>query len=170
VNEPAPTIYGREVEENEGDRTTSRPSAQARKAKVRRVREHLVADGIDNDGWEEAGLLMPDEEKPEDTGWKAGPVEKDLPEFTGPKPGPSDPALNESSSVTELGTRFVTDELCKSLLSFAKGHCVHYRTQKGLIGPDSPASTAAARAASAASSAFFGHPGCAAALRFLGAI
>jgi hypothetical protein len=68
VNEPAPTIYGREVEENEGDRTTSRPSAQARKAKVRRVREHLVADGIDNDGWEEAGLLMPDEEKPEDTG------------------------------------------------------------------------------------------------------
>ena len=50
-----------EVEENEGDRTASRPSAQARKVAVRRVREHLIADGIENDGWAEASVLMPDE-------------------------------------------------------------------------------------------------------------
>ena len=52
VDAPAPREYPRVVKQNAAARDSLRPSKLAATAKVRHVRDHLVADGIEGD-WDE---------------------------------------------------------------------------------------------------------------------
>ena len=109
VDALAPKEYPRVVKKNSDSRDALRPSKLAAAAKVRHVRDHLIADGIDADDWEEEDEWMPDEEKAEDTGWRAGPIERDLPSFSdlAPKPGPTCPHLTSTSSPSQVVERFL---------------------------------------------------------------
>ena len=135
VDAPAPREYPRVVKQNAAARDSLRPSKLAATAKVRHVRDHLVADGIEGD-WDEPEERMPDEDKEEDTGWRPGPIERDLPTFSdlAPTPGPTCPDLTSESPASQVVERFLPDRLCEALLKNAKAHCVWYRTKHGLNG------------------------------------
>ena len=68
VDALAPKEYPRVVKKNSDSRDALRPSKLAAAAKVRHVCDHLIADGIDADDWEEEDEWMPDEDKAEDRG------------------------------------------------------------------------------------------------------
>ena len=79
-----PKVYPRHLEQIDGKRVDRRPSKLAAKQGKKRITDCEWADEFVVDGgWSEDDEQMPDEYAEEDTGWRAGPNERDLPAFNG---------------------------------------------------------------------------------------
>ncbi|KAL1530353.1 hypothetical protein AB1Y20_001261 [Prymnesium parvum] len=94
-----PSYVARNLTLLKGAKYARRPSAIARKANKRRSSDVLFSDEFEGsrDSWSTAER-MPEEDKPEDGGWSAGPIVRELPEFKGPTPGPTNAELTANSS------------------------------------------------------------------------
>ena len=130
-----PNIIERVVEEYIGPKQGQRPHKQARDAGKKRVRDAHVADhhtGFEGDFT--STVQMPDESRPEDTGWLPGPCPggpqgRPLPKFTGPKQGPSDSSLSSTSSAIEIMDNLLTEDICQELLNCLKENGIRYRDE-----------------------------------------
>ena len=106
-----PLIMKKNQHNIEGQRWARRPSALIKSVNKRYASEEIIADtysGSTDDF--SSGDMMPDETMQEDTGWKPGPVVRNLPEFHGPRPGPTDPSINEQSSARSIMAGLLTKE------------------------------------------------------------
>ena len=85
-----PVLGPRNLEKIDGSRHARRPCALAKKAGKRRASELDWPDEFAIDGeWSEAEEMMPDEDEEGDTGWRAGPADREMPPFLGQPRGPT---------------------------------------------------------------------------------
>ena len=130
-----PVIYDRVLTEIKGERHARRPSSLAKAAKKRLFTEVSPADGIQepDDGWSDEEEAWPLEDREEDCGWAAGPIERELPPFKGKTPGPADTSLDKDSTPVELLATQIPLEFKEKWLRYTKAHAVKWRADR----PDS---------------------------------
>ena len=85
---------------------------------------------VQPEDWAEADMTMPLESKPQDCGWKPGPIERELPEFKGPKPGPTDTSFNSDTTPEQIMATQLTPEFKAKWVEYTLAHCKAYRAAK----------------------------------------
>ena len=122
-NEKQPNIMARNLEIIEGERYARRPSALAKKENKRRSSDVLKADEYQGNRGDWASVeSMPHETQQEDTGWKAGPVVRELPKFNGPKPGPTNVNFDKDTSEVDIMLELITPRFKKKCREFTQQH------------------------------------------------